>query len=153
MVDIIHRIGIRAPIGDVYNAIASADGVAGWWSRETSGEAAVGRRITVAFRDPGVSEAKGVMDLEVTKLNPAKEVHWRVSAGPQEWIDTDVTFSLSQQDGVTVVLFGHRNWREAVEFTAHCSMKWATFLLSLRDYVETGAGRPSPDDLKIDNWN
>ena len=36
---------------------------------------------------------------------------------------------------------------------AHCSMKWAAFLLSLRDWVETGAGQPSPDDLKIDNWN
>jgi hypothetical protein len=32
-------------------------------------------------------------------------------------------------------------------------MKWATFLLSLRDYVETGKGKPSPHDLKIDNWN
>jgi len=32
-------------------------------------------------------------------------------------------------------------------------MKWATFLLSLREYVETGTGKPSPHDLKIDNWN
>jgi hypothetical protein len=80
-------------------------------------------------------------------------VQWRVTAGPPEWIGTDVTFSLSQEDEYTVLLFGHRNWREAVEFTAHCSMKWATFLLSLRDLVENGEGRPSPDDLKIDNWN
>ena len=28
-------------------------------------------------------------------------------------------------------------------------MKWATFLLSLHDYVETGAGRPYPSDLQI----
>jgi len=52
-----------------------------------------------------------------------------------------------------IVLFGHRNWREATESTYHCSMKWATFLLSLREYVETGTGKPSPNDLKIDNWN
>jgi hypothetical protein len=32
-------------------------------------------------------------------------------------------------------------------------MKWATFLLSLRALLETGKGKPSPDDLKIDNWN
>jgi len=32
-------------------------------------------------------------------------------------------------------------------------MKWATFLLSLKDLVETGKGKPAPDDLKIDNWN
>jgi len=50
-------------------------------------------------------------------------------------------------------MFGHRNWREAVEFTAHCRMKWATFMRSLRELVETGKGRPSRVDLKIDNWN
>lgn len=151
MIDIIHRIGIRAPATEVYQAIASIDGVAGWWTKETTGEAAVGETIQVCFRDHGVE--KGRMDLEVRSLSPAKEVQWRVTAGPPEWIGTDVTFSLSQQDEYTVLLFGHRNWREAVEFTAHCSMKWATFLLSLRDLVENGTGRPAPDDVKIDNWN
>lgn len=73
--------------------------------------------------------------------------------GPEERGGTDITFQLSEQDGQTIVLFGHINWREAVEATAHCSMKWATFLLSLREYVETGKGKPSPHDLKIDNWN
>ena len=36
---------------------------------------------------------------------------------------------------------------------AHCSTKWATFLLSLRDLVETGKGKPAPADLKISNWH
>jgi uncharacterized protein YndB with AHSA1/START domain len=153
MVDIIHRIGIKATPTEVYAALATVDGVGGWWTKETTGESKVGGVITVRFRDHGAAKEKGRMDLEVTRLDPGKEVRWRVKAGPQEWIGTEVTFSLSQADGQTVVVFGHRNWREAVEFTAHCSMKWATFLLSLRELVETGKGRPSPDDLKIDNWN
>lgn len=152
MIDIIHRIGIRAPAADVYRAVATVDGVAGWWTKETTGDANVGGTINVCFRDDHGLE-KGRMDLEMIELSPAKEVRWRVTAGPAEWIGTDVTFSLSQEDEYTVLLFGHRNWREAVEFTAHCSMKWATFLLSLRDLVEHGVGSPSPDDLKIDNWN
>lgn len=93
------------------------------------------------------------MDLAVTRLEAEKEVCWRVTAGPEEWVGTDVTFSLSRADGQTIVLFGHRNWREEVEFMAHCSMKWATFLLSLRQFVETGTGKPSPIDVKIDDWN
>lgn len=32
-------------------------------------------------------------------------------------------------------------------------MKWATLLSSLRDLVETGEGKPAPDDLEIDNWS
>jgi len=153
MIDIIHRVGIKAPAAKVYNAVATVDGVAGWWTKETTGESKVGGVITVRFRDHGAETEKGRMDLDVVKLNPGKEVHWRVSAGPPEWIGTDVTFTLAQEGEYTVLLFGHRNWREAVEFMAHCSMKWATFLLSLREYVETGKGKPSPQDLKIDNWN
>jgi len=93
------------------------------------------------------------MTMEVLALEPNKKVHWRFQKGPEEWIGTDVTFELSQDGEYTIVLFGHRNWREPVEFMAHCSMKWALFMLSLKELVETGRGRPSPNDVKIDNWN
>lgn len=152
MVDIIHRIGIKAPVSKVYDAVATAKGVAGWWTRDTTGSATVGGSVNVRFLRKDGTEI-GQMDFEMTGLEPNREVRWRFVAGPPEWIGTDATFQLSQEGDMTVVVFGHRNWREAVEFTAHCSMKWATFLLSLRDLVETGTGRPSPEDLKIDNWN
>ncbi len=64
-----------------------------------------------------------------------------------------MTFELPEQDDQTILLFGHRNWREVVESTPHFSTKWVTFLLSLREYVETGKDKPSPKDLKNDNWN
>ena len=98
-------------------------------------------------------EVKGIMIMQVEELEPGTLVRWRCVDGPAEWIGTNITFDLSEQDGQTIILFGHRNWAEAIEFMAHCSMKWAVFLLSLREYMETGKGRPSPGDLKIDNWN
>lgn len=152
MPDIVHRIGIKAPIAKVYAAVSTVEGVAGWWTRETTGSAAQGGTVSVRFTSPDGSE-KGRMEFEITKLDPHKEVRWRVRSGPEEWVGTDVTFDLSQDGDMTLIIFGHRNWKEQVEFMAHCSMKWATFLLSLRELVETGRGRPSPDDLKIDNWN
>jgi uncharacterized protein YndB with AHSA1/START domain len=152
MVDIIHKIGIKAPVSKVYEALSTVEGVAGWWTKETTGESRVGGTITTRFRSPDGREIGG-MDFDVLKLTPNKAVQWRFIAGPSEWVGTDVTFDLSRDGDQTLVVFGHRNWREAVEFTAHCSMKWATFLLSLRELVETGAGKPSPYDLKIDNWN
>jgi hypothetical protein len=93
------------------------------------------------------------MTMEVIALRADKEVHWRCKAGPEEWIGTDMAFELSQSGDYTIVHFGHKNWREAVEFTEHCSTKWAMFMLSLKEFLETGKGRPSPDDIKIDNWN
>jgi len=152
MVDIVHRIGIKAPPSQVYAALSTVEGVAGWWTKETSGDAKLGGVLKVLFRDPAGKEM-GQMDFALCKLAPNQEVSWRFTAGPPEWLGTDVTFSLSQEGDTTLVLFGHRNWREPVEFMAHCSMKWAVFLLSLRQLVETGHGQPAPDDLKIDNWN
>ena len=152
MVDIIHRVGIRAPIAKVYEALATTAGVAGWWTQETTGTSQPGGTIDVKFLRPG-GEAIGGMTMEVVALEPNQRVHWRFTAGPEEWIGTDATFDLKQDGDYTIVLFGHRNWREAVEFTAHCSMKWATFMVSLRELVETGTGRPSPEDRKVDNWN
>ena len=93
------------------------------------------------------------MRVEVTALDPNKKVHWRVQAGPEEWVGTDVVFTLYQDGDYTIVLFAHKNWREVNEFTSHCSMKWATFMLSLRELAEAGTGHPSPNDVKIDNWN
>jgi uncharacterized protein YndB with AHSA1/START domain len=152
MPDIVHRIGIKAPLSKVYAAVSSAEGVAGWWTKETTGTSRAGGSIDARFRSPAGTEI-GRMVFDVTKMVPEEEVHWRFSAGPEEWVGTDVTFQLSRDGDMTLLVFGHRNWREQVEFMAHCSMKWAVFMLSLRQFSETGKGQPSPDDLKIDNWN
>ncbi len=60
---------------------------------------------------------------------------------------------LKQEDDYTLVLFRHEGWREPVEFMHHCSTKWATYLVSLKALIETGAGAPAPDDVKIDSWD
>jgi uncharacterized protein YndB with AHSA1/START domain len=152
MVAIIHRVGIRAPAAKVYKALATVEGVAGWWTKDATGDSRVGGTTTFRFYSPA-GEQLGTFEMKVIEMVPDKKVRWLVEAGPEEWVGTDIEFAISEADGQTIVLFGHHNWREAVEFMAHCSMKWATFLLSLRELVETGTGRPSPDDLKIDNWN
>lgn len=152
MVDIIHRVGIKAPASKVYAALSTIDGLSGWWTRKTSGDSKVGGTVSFRFDAPDGREIGG-FDMNVLELKPDSKVHWRVKGGPEEWIGTDVDFSLSRDGDYTIVQFGHRNWREAAEFMAHCSTKWATFLLSLRDLVETGHGKPAPDDLKIDNFN
>ena len=136
----------------MYAALSTVDGIAGWWTKETSGSSKVGETIGVRFLSADGKEI-GSMKMEVVALYPNKKVHWRFNAGPEEWIGTDAIFNLSQEGDYTIVLFGHKNWREAAEFTAHCSTKWAVFLMSLKELIETGKGRPAPRDVKIDNWN
>lgn len=152
MPDIVHRIGIRAPLQQVFDAVSTPAGVAGWWARETTGSGGMGGAMESRFHAPDGTEI-GRMAFDVTQASPGKAVQWRFTDGPEEWVGTDATFEFARDGDMTLLVFGHRNWREPVEFMAHCSMKWAVFLLSLRELAETGAGRPSPGDLKIDNWN
>ncbi len=152
MAGIIHRVGIKAPLQEVYKALSTVEGIAGWWTKDTSGISQPGETIVVRFVSPEGIEL-GSMNMVVKALAPGKKVHWNFTAGPEEWIGTDVIFDLHEEGEYTIVLFAHRNWKEEVEFMAHCSMKWGVVMLSLKKLVETGKGKPSPDDIKIDNWN
>ncbi|MFE0677351.1 SRPBCC domain-containing protein [Streptomyces sp. NPDC058867] len=146
MVDILHRIGVTSPPGDVYTALTTIDGLAGWWTRDTEGDSEVGGVIRFRFLPGG-------FDMKVLEAAPAERVVWEVVDGPEEWIGTRVVFDLKQEDDFTIVLFRHEGWREQVEFMNHCSTKWAIYLMSLKKLVETGKGEPSPDDVMISNWH
>jgi len=152
MVNIKHRVGIKASPQKVYEALSTTEGISNWWTKDTTGESEIGKTIVVRFHTPDGNEV-GSMDFEVIDLKPETKVHWKFTSGPPEWIGTEVTFDLHQEDQYTIVLFSHNNWAEEVEFKSHCSMKWAIFMLSLKQLVENGEGKPSPNDVKIDNWN
>ena len=145
MPDIRHRVCISAPLGSVYEAVATEKGLSEWWTRDgVRGESSKGSRLQFFFGQP---EPAAVM--EVTRLSPDGHVSWSCVEGADEWVGTTLTFDLTQADDETVVLFTHADWREPVDFMAHCSARWAYFLLSLKSYVENGKGTPFPEDLKF----
>ncbi len=152
MAEIIHRVGIKASPDKVFKALSTIEGLAGWWTENTRGVAAVGKIIVFQFHDPN-GKIIGEFEMDVLEQEPFKRVQWKCKKGPAEWVGTEVTFDLKQENDFTIVLFGHRKWRESVEFTAHCNTKWGVFLMSLKELIETGTGKPAPRDIKIDNWN
>jgi uncharacterized protein YndB with AHSA1/START domain len=147
MVDILHRVGVVAPLNQVYASISTVDGLAAWWTSDTTDTSEVGG--TLAFRFGEV----GGFDMEVVTLEPEGHVRWRVTGGPSEWVGTEIDWRLEQRDEYTIVLFTHEGWREPVEFMNHCSTKWAIFLMSLKELIETGTGHPAPDDVPISDWH
>ncbi|CUR58721.1 Activator of Hsp90 ATPase 1 family protein [metagenome] len=148
MVDILHSVGIQGATPDrVYEALTTTEGLAGWWTTDTTGEADSPGGV-ILFRFP-----PGGFDMEVVRLDHGKRVTWRVVEGPEEWIDTTIDWELSQHEDYTIVSFSHQGWREPVPFMHHCSTKWATFLISLKSLVETGTGAPSPRDVRITFWD
>ncbi|HSJ65273.1 MAG TPA: SRPBCC domain-containing protein [Gemmatimonadaceae bacterium] len=146
MADILHRVGIKSSLDDVYRALTTPEGLAAWWTNDTQGDGNVGGVLRFRF-------GAGGFDMKVLELHPARRVLWQVIDGPAEWIDTRVSWELKQEGDYAIILFTHQGWREPVEFMHHCSTKWGMFLMSLKSFLETGTGTPDPDDIKIDNWN
>jgi uncharacterized protein YndB with AHSA1/START domain len=142
-----HRVGIDAPIGAVYEQLATRDGLASWWTRHVEGESRVDGDLEFWF---GGNAPAAVM--KVVELAPPRAVAWRCTDGADEWRDTTLRFDLREEDGQTTVLFTHDRWREPVEFLHHCSTRWAYFLFSLKAGLEGGKATPWPEDAKIDNW-
>jgi uncharacterized protein YndB with AHSA1/START domain len=133
MPDILHRISIDAPKDHVHDLIATTDGIARWWTgRPLDGESTVGSRFNVYFGD--AKEPAAVM--EVVSDTP-DDVAWRVVEGPDEWIDTMITYALqSAGNGATTLLFSHSGWRAASEFMSGCSTNWGSYLTSLKTGAE-----------------
>ena len=147
MAEIMHRVGIGAPPQQVYDALATVDGLTGWWTREVDGDPAVGGRLRFFFGEP---EPSAVM--EVADAAPGRHVGWHCIQGPDEWVGTKLDFDLTPSDEETVVLFSHADWRRPTEFLAHCSTKWGYFLLGLKASLEGGEATPFPGEVKVSSW-
>jgi len=143
MVDILHKVGIKAPAAEVYQALTTTEGLTDWWTHDTK---AAGDVLQFRF-------AAGGFDMLVLESDPGKRVLWEVVDGPEEWVGTRIDWRLDQADDYTTVLFQHQGWKEPVDFMHHCSTKWATYLMSLKSLAETGKGAPHPEDVKIDSWD
>ena len=147
MMDILHRVGIRAPLNEVYKALATREGLAAWWTDNTQGEGKVGTALQFRFSAGGAEI--GGFEMKVLELQPGKRVVWQVAGGPEDWVGTRISFDLKQSGEHAIVLFKHLGWKEPVEFMHHCSTKWAIYLMSLKALMETGKGAPNPNDTHI----
>lgn len=136
-----HQIHIKSSKSKVQRALGTVEGIASWWTTTTEGESTVGKTLGFRF-------GEHVTTAEVTALTDS-HVAWTVQDSAPDWVGTQIAFDLTEAEGVVSVRFTHSNWQEQNDFFGHCSMKWATFLLSLRDELEHGKGRPFPNDVAI----
>jgi uncharacterized protein YndB with AHSA1/START domain len=145
MMDINHRVGIKASPEKIYEALTTNDGLAKWWTNDISGAGGVGSIIEFRFNGGGP-------DFSVVELVANKTVRWKHSGNmPEPWMGTEILFQLQVEAEQTFVRFTHSDWKEPTDFMAHCSTKWAVFLISLKDAVESNQGRPFPNDMQIDH--
>ena len=143
MPNITHKISLSCPIKKAFQALSTLKGLNSWWTTDTTGSPEPAGTLQFRFNGQGP-------DMKVLNAN-SNRVEWKIVSGPEEWINTHIIFDLKVEGDLVGLYFQHAGWAEESPFHFHCSMKWATFLLSLKLFLETGQGRPFPNDIPIES--
>ena len=121
--------------------------VRNWWTGDVEGETdSVGDVFTYRYVPFHYSKQ------EITDIEPDRKVVWRVTeadlAGlthPDEWVGTEITFTVVPQGDKTEVRFSHLGLVPEFECYDSCSSAWSFYInSSLRDYITTGEGPATP---------
>jgi uncharacterized protein YndB with AHSA1/START domain len=139
---ICHRLLIEVPVEKVYGALTLQEGLAGWWTPETTAKPEVGSVSRFTFGPDYFKEMK------VEELKAYSRVKWLCIKAYEEWIGTTITFELEPHKKGAVLSFHHDGWKEYTNEFSSCSYDWALFLRSLKLLCETGKGLPYPDFRK-----
>jgi uncharacterized protein YndB with AHSA1/START domain len=94
MAEIRHRVGVHAPIEEVYEAVSAATGIARWWTVDVEDD---GDEVGVLFGGPRAAT------MQLAEHTPPTRMVWRFVQGPDEWVGTTATFDLRFDGDETVV--------------------------------------------------
>lgn len=143
MAKIRHRIGIEGSIVSIYDCLTSLKGLSGWWASSASGVIEEGNDIELDF------SGLAVLRFQYTQIVENQIVELKCVSGPGPWQDSTLSIDLQESENQVFVTLTHQNDNSSEEDFLYFSTKWPIYLLSLRDLIEKGSGRPYPQDIKI----
>jgi uncharacterized protein YndB with AHSA1/START domain len=143
MADIFHELPIRAPIERVFHAISSPAGLDTWWTKTSSGRAAVDAAYELDF-GPGYQ-----WQARVTACTPDSAFELEFTRSDQDWDGTRVGFQLDSRNDRTWVRFHHTGWPSLNEHFRISNTCWASYLRVLRRSLEHGEQVPYEDRLDV----
>ena len=136
---------LEAPATKVYEALTTSAGIQSWWTETCEIGTTEGGHSTFRFGDTSKT-------MRIERLVPATEVRWRCidssidledGSISSEWIGTEFLFQLKPlSDQTTALHFQHIGLLPKLDCYSECFRGWTRFLSSLKQYVETGKGKP-----------
>jgi uncharacterized protein YndB with AHSA1/START domain len=138
-----HQVGVVGDIKTVYRAMHEPEGLNGWWATATDGSPRAGEVLDLHFSDVVT------LSFRIDELKENERIGLRCVSGPGPWQGSALTFTFRQGEGQVWVGLEHENAAASEDDFLYFTTKWTCYLLSLRDLIETGKGRPYPSDVKI----
>ena len=139
MAEILHDVPIEGSREAVYKALTEGSEINKWWTTNGQAMPDEGTTIHVEFFGGMVK-----MDYHVDKLVDGQQIEWTVTGPPSpEWADTRVSWQLVDgEQSQTLLRFAHRDWKSTEGAFPSINFAWGGYLMSLKQYVETGQGMP-----------
>lgn len=135
---------VKNNAGQVFDALTL--NIPLWWTEMFEGKSNnIGDRFTVRFGD-NVHKT-----IEVTDMLLHKKLEWLVTDSlinipdltrKSEWTDTRIIWEMEPQNDETTLSLTHVGLTPSVECYDICVDGWMNFITSLKQYIETGKGRP-----------
>ncbi|WP_281556188.1 SRPBCC domain-containing protein [Thalassomonas sp. RHCl1] len=143
MAKVKHQVGIDGTIEQVFSTLTTNEGFAGWWASSATISPEIGGKIALTF------DNLTTLYFEYQDILENEKVAILCTGGTGAWQDSELLFELVQASDQVYLTLTHTNEASSEDEFLYFSTKWTCYLLSLRDFVETGRGRPYPNDIKI----
>lgn len=131
--DIVFQFDIAAPVERVRAAVATAEGVSGWWTDRA--EVSADRAVLIF---PG---AEAPYDFAVTEDTQGRVV-WATDVHPAVWHGTRISYEMSEPPaGGTRLFFRHEGFGDD-EGRAIPAFIWGQLMPRLKAHVEKGVRDP-----------
>jgi uncharacterized protein YndB with AHSA1/START domain len=139
MARIVFEVQIDADVSRIVQALDSERGISGWWTPTVRFDGGAG-----SVMNPSFAQAPVPFSLTVDEVSDTT-VRWSSSGDfPPHWIGTTITWTFSPANGGTLVHFNHDGWASDEGPFPSSALTWGLLMDSLKQYVETGTGKPLP---------
>ncbi|MGW5482776.1 TIGR03086 family metal-binding protein [Streptomyces sp. NPDC004008] len=125
---------IAAQPAAVHHAVATAEGITGWFTDRARVEGGVQYLIFPGYPGPA-------WQFKITDDRPER-VAMTVLAGPPNWIDTEIVYAVQATAQGCELHFAHTGLNGDDQDRAMIERTWAELMQILKDYAETGQAAP-----------
>src|SRR5215467_13226109 len=130
--DILHSIDIEATPQQLYAALTTREGLAGWYTPQPKCEAKIGGLIELGFGN------LTTLGFRIDELEPHRRITWSCVEAPPEWIGTYVRFDMTPNEDTTKLRFSHTGLPPGYEHFPTFNYLWGQYVRSLKLFAETG---------------
>jgi uncharacterized protein YndB with AHSA1/START domain len=136
-----HRIGVAATQEQLFACLVEPEKLTGWWTSTAES----GSILRLGFT--GLT----TLEFDIVESRPPERLLLRCTGEPEIWVGATLEFRTEKAEQQTYLHLTHTKESASDADFLYFNTKWPLFLVSLKDFVEQGSGRPYPNDQRIDH--